>query len=208
MKPQDKVALGLITVIALCLFGFALSLVPRAWGFLVEIFDSEVGRMVLVGYAVLFLSSLTIARGLTRRAVRDLQPSAKGELYERILAAWSAAHRRGDYPGGIEFEELERHLVLHASQGVLNGYFALCKLDGGMDPSVATTRAALQRLIREMRKDLGRRDPPWPSPALDLVFQRGETPAEKNAGQPEVYRVKPSATVSHFKSSTRTWETF
>jgi hypothetical protein len=129
-------------------------------------------RLALVGYITLMLSAMIMARGLSRRpALSDAERAAKEALYERILAAWGEAHRRGGRPAGAEFDEIERLLVLRASKSVINCYMGLQRLELPFDPSDATTRSVLQRLLAEIRKELGQSNVGLEiSDVLDLLF--------------------------------------
>src|SRR5262245_27884127 len=117
MKPQNNIVTALVTVVVLGVVGCGLYFLVRTFGFLVGVLDSEINRMALVGYITVLLSAMIIARGLSRRPVSsDSGRAAKEVLYERLLAVWCEAHRRGGMPGGAEYDELERLLVLRASK--------------------------------------------------------------------------------------------
>ena len=187
MKPQNATVMALATVLVLGGLGFGLYFLVQAFGFLVEYLDSEVSSMAIVGCATLLLCSVMIARGLSRRPVApDSGPSAKEALYDRALSVWSKTCRHSRQPGGEEFDELERLLVLRASKSVLNCHLRLRGLAPPLDPSGGPTRAALQQLIAEIRKDLGHRELPWSSAALvDHLFRRGEPSETATPGSGE-----------------------
>jgi len=172
MKPQHNIVTALVTVVVLVVIGCGLYFLVHAFDFLVGGLDSEISRLALVGYITLMLSAMIIARGLSRRpSLSDAERVAKEALYERILAAWGEAHRQGGRPAGVEFDEFERLLVLRASKSVINCYLGLQRLELPFDPSDATTRSALQRLLAEIRKDLGQRNVGLEtSDVLDLLF--------------------------------------
>ena len=80
-------------------------------------------------------------------------------------------------------DEVERVLLLHASTGVLKSYLSVRCLAHPLDPAEPVTRSAIQRLIFEMRRDLGHRDLPWSSAhAVDLVLRQEESPGESVSG--------------------------
>jgi hypothetical protein len=185
MKVKSHVILAGSVAFLLAVCAFSLFLLAGIFGSLVGMVDTEVSRLTLLGCLTFLLSSLIVARSLSRR-VQALESGtpAKEALYQRVLAVWMDAHRRGNAPAGAEFEEIERLLVLRAGRGMLKCYLELCRTGRSLDSSHAdVTRTALEKLIFEMRKDLGHRDLPWSSAAAaDLLLRHREPSANAVPG--------------------------
>ncbi|MCP4664719.1 MAG: hypothetical protein GY856_55775 [bacterium] len=188
MKPQNKTVTALVTTVVLAAVGFGLYLLFQAFTFLAGSLEvSEISSTALIACATLLLSSMILARGLSRRpSPPNPEAPAKEALYERVLSAWSEGFRQGRPPGGAELDELERLLVLRASKRLLDGYLELKKLEGPFESSDPALRSALERLVAEIRKDLGHRELPWTSAsAVDLLLRRSEPPARAVPGSHE-----------------------
>ncbi len=189
MSIKPRPILGLTALLLVGAGGYALYLVLRRLSSSLNALDSDAARATVLVCTTLLLSSLIIARSLSRRTQPpEAESAAKEALYEKLLSAWSTAQRRRVRPGGTDLEELERHLTLCASRGVLNAYLEFRKLDAPFDSSAATTRT-LDRLLSAMRKDLGHPEPSWSPAHLSDVIWRHDEPGAATANTAGDFRV-------------------
>ena len=172
MRPQEKAITVVVTGIVLVALAFGLYFFAQLFGSFFADLDAAIGRTALVGFTAVFLSALIIARGLSRRATgADSVASEKAAMYHQLLTLLSGGEPPAAGQPPVTLQEVERQLVVRARKSVLDRYMALRAFGPHPDPDDPNARAALQRLVLEIRRDLGHRDGPFAvEGAVDLVM--------------------------------------
>ena len=180
MNQQKNILVAIVSGFAVA--GLGLYVLMITYEITVAGLDSETRSKVLVACVTLLLGAGIFARGMSRSSVSpDLTSAARESLYERLLANWSDACHHGRKPHEFDIDGIERLLILRASKNVIHSHLRLRAMPSPLDTSDPTTRAALQQLIAEMRRDLGHRELPWfPATGVDLIFRQYE-PSEADS---------------------------
>lgn len=120
------------------------------------VLEPQVKIVLVTASAVALLCAVIVAEGSKARAQAELSSAAvadRGKLYEALLLlccepAWNSA----------ELTKIERSLALHASLKVVVAYTDFKSRSGQQGEPGNAAGAPLDRLLMEMRNDLGRSD--------------------------------------------------
>lgn len=112
---------------------------------------------VLIGS---LLIGLSIRRAGKMSGVRRLGTEKRADIYRQLIQKWSESPVRSK-PGSATHKlsenryALEHQLALWASTAVLKQYVALLRMDPQISINDPAKRLVLEKMMREMRRDLG-----------------------------------------------------
>jgi len=147
-------------------FGLVLLLTLLAGGyFLVGYVDGVLAALepptrtlAIIGSAVGLLSAVIIAEGLKARGAKNPQAATeRSAAYERLLSLYceqSSPAETTNLEAARDLAATERKLVLQGSAEVISAYIRLKRAKDSGEPH--DSRALLEKLVAQMRKDLGR----------------------------------------------------
>ena len=144
-------ALGLLA--ALAIGGYFLVI----WTY--ELFsglDQEVRAVAVVVLVGTLIVAIAIRRAGEMHGLRRMGLEKKAEQYGRLIAVLQEAGGSEAGEVGADPKAAEQQLVLWASSGVLKHLAAYRSLTAHADARDPAVRSALERLLREMRRELGR----------------------------------------------------
>ena len=154
------VVLGLTLLVAFLAGGYFL------FRYIVEVFgelDPAVATLTAIASVVALLCAAIIANGLRGRGQKHQETSIRADkaaLYEQLLTLWGERlkrQERKDNPvAEDELLKLERLLALRGSPKVIMAYVELQRLARRKGLSGDGVPELLNKLVMEMRKDLGR----------------------------------------------------
>ena len=127
--------------------------------FLVSL-DQQIAAIVTAIIIASLLIALSIRGAGKMSGVRRLRLEKKAEIYEQLIRKCSEGLVRPtpDLPPLAVSNDLrgaEPRLVLWASTAVLKQFVALRRMDPQISPNDPVKRAVIEKMLREMRRDLG-----------------------------------------------------
>ena len=126
--------------------------------FLVSL-DPQIAAIVAAILIASLLIALSIRRAGKMSGVRRLGLEKKAEIYGQLIRKWSedlVQPNPGSPPLGVsnDLREAEHQLVLWASTAVLKQFIALRRMDPQISPNDPAKRPVIEKMLREMRRDL------------------------------------------------------
>jgi len=158
-----RIAAALLAVAVVGALGYVVVYAVRAVVASLAAPGEPAGSVVRTAWLLLLSLALVAVLALRRVSERsrlDRLRAERGEVYRRFLETWAASFAEGDRVerrGSPQqtLEEAHRDLLLVAGRGVLRQY-ARCRRAAGRaglaDPEV---RAGIERVLVEIRRDLG-----------------------------------------------------
>lgn len=140
---------------------------------LFDILNPQQQALIMIASMVVLSCALIIAGGLKARHYKEASSLAieKANMYERLLVYWGDQLKQqiGGKELIIEGElgKLEQQLVLHGSQKVITAYTNLRRHVLQQGDTGSEISDLLNKLMLEMRADLGRAD--WNVKGNDLL---------------------------------------
>ena len=127
--------------------------------FLVSL-DPQIAAIVAAILIASLLIALSIRRAGKMSGVRRMRLEKKAEIYEQLIRKCSEGLVRPtpDLPPLAVSNDLrgaEPRLVLWASTAVLKQFVALRRMDPQISPNDPVKRSVIEKMLREMRRDLG-----------------------------------------------------
>jgi len=157
MNPREKTVTVLVAIVLVSGIILGLYALARMMGPLLADLFAAMGGGPLVGLGVLLLSAVIIARGLSQGGSRtgDLAVE-KAAMYGQLLTLLSVEVDQDHTASGLR--AVERQMALLARKSVLSRYSSFRELSKELDPDERSVREAMERLVFEIRRDLGHRD--------------------------------------------------
>jgi hypothetical protein len=122
--------------------------------------DQQVAAIVAAILIASLLIALSIRRAGKMSSVRRLRLEKKAEIYGQLIRkcfeglvqpnSGSASHKVSE-----DLPEVEHRLVLWASTAVLKHFVAYRRMDPQISPNDSVKRSVIEKMLREMRRDLG-----------------------------------------------------
>ncbi len=164
MKAWGTITVALLMLAALAAIAFAgFHLIRFAIQPVTEL--SEPVRTVtmavlLVVVLLTIVITLTVRRGQDRHRVERLR-AERAEAYRRFVEVWALSMGSDEACEGRRANEeavadVRRDLLLVGSRGVIRQYAAFCRAADHLDADNPAVCAAIERVLVEIRRDLGR----------------------------------------------------
>lgn len=157
MRPTDNVFTVLFGVALLAALGVGgYVLFQHTYGLFTAV-DQRLAAILVVTLIAALIIGLSIRRAGHMSGVRRLRLDKKAEGYGRLVEAWSGTlgPQQPRSETSAADPDVAHHLVLWASPGVLKQVAEYRRLSPGSVSTDPAMRLAIEKVLREMRNDLG-----------------------------------------------------